>query len=225
MKIEKLSSSKITILLLLISILIFSFVMYGVLTHNHMFKFLDMSSLEWFTQQFGHPQRVFRDGIMNCYMTFCATIGDVSAILKITIAFIIILFLFKYRYQAIWVLLVMTTGTWLNTLIKQTVERQRPVTHLAIDSGLSFPSGHSNASTLMFLVIMVVLLPIIKGREIRIFVTIIAVVLWISILFCRLYFHAHYFTDVIGGVSLAVVWFLLFILAYPLFTLWSKKKN
>ena len=44
----------------------------------------------------------------------------------------------------------MTTGTWINYLIKQTVERQRPFSHLAIDSGWSFPSGHSNASTLLF---------------------------------------------------------------------------
>ena len=28
-------------------------------------------------------------------------------------------------------------------------------------------------------------------------------ILWLSILFCRLYFHAHYFSDVIGGTSLA----------------------
>lgn len=45
---------------------------------------------------------------------------------------------FQNKHQAIWVLLLMTTGTWINYLIKQTVERQRPFSHLAIDSGWSF---------------------------------------------------------------------------------------
>ena len=35
-------------------------------------------------------------------------------------------------------------------------------------------------------------------------------ILWLSILFCRLYFHAHYFSDVIGGTSLAIIWVALF---------------
>ena len=48
--------------------------------------------------------------------------------------------------------------------------------------------------------------------------------LWIA--FCSVeYFHAHYFSDVIGGVSLAVLWVLLFVMAYPLFTLWRNDKN
>lgn len=105
------------------------------------------------------------------------------------------------------------------------MERQRPYSHLAIDSGWSFPSGHSNASTLLFLVIMLTIVPVIKVKVIRIIIIIVTSIIWISILFCRLYFHAHYLTDVIGGGTLAVVWVLLFIMAYPLFTLRNNKKN
>lgn len=225
MKIERLNFIKVTIPLLVMLLIIFSFIMYGVMTNSHLLKVIDMASLEWFTKYFGHPPRIYEGDILNLYMTFCATVGDVSAVLKLTAILVIGLFIFKNKSQAVWVLLLMATGTWINYLIKQTVERQRPYSHLAIDSGWSFPSGHSNASTLLFLVIIITVIPVIKTKAIRIIITIIASILWISILFCRLYFHAHYFTDVIGGGTLAVIWVLLFIMAYPLFTLWNNKKN
>ena len=87
----------------------------------------------------------------------------------------------------------MTTGTWINYLIKQTVGRQRPLSHLNIDSGLSFPSGHSNASTLFFIIIVIVVIPMLKGKIAQILVATISTMLWISILFCRMYFHALLF--------------------------------
>lgn len=73
--------------------------------------------------------------------------------------------------------------------------------------------------------IMLTIVPVIKVKVIRIIIIIVTSILWISILFCRLYFHAHYLTDVIGGGTLAVVWVLLFIMAYPLFTLRNNKKT
>ncbi|MQH18467.1 PAP2 family protein, partial [Escherichia coli] len=32
-----------------------------------------------------------------------------------------------------------------------------------------------------------------------------------------LYFHAHYFSDVIGGTLLAILWVALFLMVYPYF--------
>lgn len=56
MEYEKLGSAKITISLFIIAFIIFSFMMSGVLTHNHFLKMIDMSSLEWFTHYFGNPR-------------------------------------------------------------------------------------------------------------------------------------------------------------------------
>ena len=58
--------------------------------------------------------------------------------------------------------LTITSGTLLNYLIKQLIERQRPFNHLMRDHGYSFPSGHSNASTLLAL-ILIILIPLING--------------------------------------------------------------
>ncbi|WP_145456274.1 phosphatase PAP2 family protein, partial [Staphylococcus epidermidis] len=81
------------------------------------------------------------------------------------------------------------------------IARPRPYNHLLVDHGYSFPSGHSNASTLFALAILLVVIPLIKNKAIRYSIAIVVVIFWIGVLSCRLYFHAHYLTDVIGGFS------------------------
>ena len=106
--------------------------------------------------------------------------------------------------------LTITSGTLLNYLIKQLIERQRPFNHLMRDHGYSFPSGHSNASTLLALILLIILIPLIKLKAIKIIANIITIIIWIGVLCCRLYFHAHYITDVVGGVTLGIIWVALF---------------
>ena len=57
--------------------------------------------------------------------------------------------------------LTITSGTLLNYLIKQLIERQRPFNHLMRDHGYSF-AVHSNASTLLALILLIILIPLIK---------------------------------------------------------------
>lgn len=49
------------------------------------------------------------------------------------------------------------------------------------------------------------------------------IIILIGILSCRLYFHAHYVGDVLGGVALAVIWMMLFLAIYPLFYIRNKQ--
>lgn len=53
----------------------------------------------------------------------------------------------------------------------------------------------------------------------------LALILWISVLICRLYFHAHYLSDVVGGVTLGLTWIALWLMVYPLFERIKFKKN
>ena len=70
-------------------------------------------------------------------MTFCATIGDVSGVIVMSVIITIIL-LFKYPRLAIWFICTILSGTLINILIKMTIERMRPYNHLPIDSGFHF---------------------------------------------------------------------------------------
>ena len=96
--------------------------------------------------------------------------------------------------------LTITSGTLLNYLIKQLIERQRPFNHLMRDHGYSFPSGHSNASTLLAFNIVNYFNSFNKTQSNMIIANTITIIIWIGVPCCRLYFHAHYITDVVEAL-------------------------
>ena len=130
------------------------------------------------TDYFGEPERKYGDGIWHNFMTF-VEIG-VKSVIYITL-FLAIVLLFKHYKLSIWMVLTITSGTLLNYLIKQLIERQRPFNHLMRDHGYSFPSGHSNASTLLALILLIILIPLIKLKAIRIIANTITIIIWIGV--------------------------------------------
>ena len=68
-------------------------------------------------------------------------------------------------------------------------------------------------------------MPLIKRAVFKSILSGLALILWISVLICRLYFHAHYLTDVVGGVTLGLTWIALWLMVYPLFERIKFKKN
>lgn len=209
-------SKKFTVPTFIVALTILIIVGYGVTKQWQWLYGLDISSLNWLTNHFGEPKRQFEGGLFHQFMTFCAEFGEVKSILILT-AIICIALLFKSKRTAIWLLIAIYSGTLMNYLIKQMIGRPRPYNHLERDHGFSFPSGHSNASALLTIAIIILTWSILNHKLIQISITTITVIVWLGILACRLYFHAHYMTDVIGGVALAFVWMMLFLAIYPLF--------
>ena len=130
--------------ILISMIILLSFISTHVLAQNQWLRMVDLSVQEWFSNQFGDPNRVFGHGFINNIMTFCATFGDVKIILIVATIIAVLLTFYKKVPQAIWLIITMTSGALINYLIKQTIERSRPENHLIVDTGWSFPSGHSN---------------------------------------------------------------------------------
>ena len=67
--------------ILISMIILLSFISTHVLAQNQWLRMVDLSVQEWFSNQFGDPNRVFGHGFINNIMTFCATFGDVKIIL------------------------------------------------------------------------------------------------------------------------------------------------
>ncbi|REK77178.1 phosphatase PAP2 family protein [Paenibacillus paeoniae] len=117
---------------------------------------------------------------------------------------------FGYRYG--WRYSGMMIGSVLiaissNLLLKMTFDRVRPDTVWSITAdGLSFPSGHSMLSIVMFGMLMIILL-----KEGKWSVGIKSVIVVIPSLFIlligasRIYFHVHYISDVLAGYSAGLV--------------------
>jgi undecaprenyl-diphosphatase len=96
---------------------------------------------------------------------------------------------------------------------KAAYARPRPSDALIHAVGESYPSAHA-AYSVAFVACAVVLVRADVGWTLRFASMTIALVLVVFVALTRVYLHAHYLTDVIGGVTLAVgVWSLVGIAA------------
>ena len=97
----------------------------------------------------------------------------------------------------------------LNRIVKTLVDRTRP--HLphpvALAHGTSFPSGHTQASTVGFGLLVLVLGPWASAR-IRVWLWVCAAVCVALIGFSRIALGVHYLSDVLGAVLIGGAWLL-----------------
>lgn len=187
-----------------------------VLFHFTLLQTLDNGIFNWFKSNFGNPQLNFQGGLLNDYLTIVAKYGDVATWLLAAIIIGIILLIKKSYLLGIWVLLTVGSGGIVGIVMKKILHRDRPYDHLIQDSGYSFPSGHALASTMVIVILLFLILPQVTQRILKMMIQILIVVIWLSILVSRLYFHAHYFTDVLGGVILGILWIVVGIHIYRL---------
>ncbi|MDQ1536869.1 MAG: hypothetical protein QOE58_1262 [Actinomycetota bacterium] len=119
---------------------------------------------------------------------------------------------------ALFVVITAIGSSLLNSLVKATVDRQRPVltNPVAREHGLSFPSGHAQAAIVGFAVLLIVLAPILRGVWRRTAVT-TAVLAVMAIGFSRVALGVHYLSDVLGGLVLGAAWVAAMSAAFDVF--------
>lgn len=112
--------------------------------------------------------------------------------------------------QAFYTALATGGGAIFGKILKTLFARERPevVPHLVEVHSLSFPSGHSMNSAIVYLTLAVMLSRTFEDRRSRIFVIGVAALLVLTIGFTRLYLGVHYPTDVLGGWTVGATWAL-----------------
>lgn len=177
-----------------------------------------------FTQQFiGTPAMNYAGNFINDSMTFFATYGDATPLVILTIIIAGILFLKHYNFLAFWVLGVVSTGGLVGVFLKQFIQRGRPINHLPLDDGFSFPSGHAVGSSLFFGVLIFVLLPRIKNKSLKTIGIGLCLLAWFSILSSRIYFSAHHLGDILAGVTFGLFWVFSAIVVYCWSAAWFQR--
>ena len=160
---------------------------------------------------------------------FTATMRTISAIgsplgwwIVLTPVFIWLLLSRRPRLAA-FLAITAIGSSLLNTLIKWAVNRARP--HLAdpvvAAAGTSFPSGHTQAATVGFGILVLIFVPVIS-RPVRVWVIAAAGLAVALIAFSRVALGVHYLSDVAGALVIGTAWLLAMTTA---FSAWRRDLN
>ncbi len=156
------------------------------------------------------------ESFISTSIFFGATqIGEVWAMITLSLIVVTLLMLYKYKIEALFFALTMIMSGVTNPILKNIFDRERPTLLRLIDiSGFSFPSGHAMGATAFFGSLMFVAHRILKGKS-KAFVISASALFIILISSSRVYLGVHYPTDIIAGIVGGVICILLSQLILP----------
>ena len=165
-----------------------------------------------------------RSPMLDFYMKTVSLFGENQVAIPMIIIVSLLFFIFKYRLEALFVLL-SSLASVINFGLKLLINRQRPtddlVTIITEAKHQSFPSGHTVHYVVFFGIILVFIFRVKKlSLWLRILIALICLTLIISVPFSRVYLGAHWTTDVLAGFMEGLIF--LSVLLYFYFK-WIKR--
>lgn len=138
--------------------------------------------------------------ITTSIMLGATKVGEVWAMLCISLLLVAYLMLKRHKIEALFFALTMALSGILNPALKNIFDRERPTLLRLIDiTGFSFPSGHAMGSTAYLGSSIYLLNRLNQGNSKGILIGLCAaMILLISI--SRVYLGVHYPTDIIAGI-------------------------
>jgi undecaprenyl-diphosphatase len=139
-----------------------------------------------------------------------------SPIVMSVLVFFLLWFLIyqkKYRESTL-TFAAIAGGYILETALKYWTHRIRPANSLISEAEYSFPSGHATLSIIYFLLLLYLFKDEIGSKTKKCIFLILDILIILLIGFSRIYLNVHWFTDVIAGFVLGVLWLGICILIF-----------
>lgn len=113
----------------------------------------------------------------------------------------------------------------LNLLLKQIVQRPRPIEYRIIDEvGYSFPSGHSMVSMAFYGFIIYLIYRYVTNKHLKWSAIAVLSILIIAIGVSRIYLGVHYTSDVLAGFLISISYLIIYVSAVDKFVLKEETK-
>jgi membrane-associated protein len=135
------------------------------------------------------------------------------------------LFYKNYRLESLVLLGAMGGDAVLVAGTKALVHFPRPINGLMVDSGYSFPSGHTVGVIVFCGLLAYFAWQHWKTAKPRILISALTVTVISVVGFDRIYLNVHWFSDVLGGCLLGLFWLTFAIILYKLFTVNVKHRS
>lgn len=179
------------------------------------FGWLTEEVLEGDSRQFDEATRAavhqLASPLLTMIMRSFSFIGS-TLVLAVATTFVVVqLAMKKLGREAKLFAITMIGAALLNTTLKLTFKRARPVPFfdLTPPETYSFPSGHSLISAVFFGAFAAILTARMKSKRMRVIVWIVCIAMFLLIGLSRIYLGVHHTTDVIAGFSAALIWILV----------------
>lgn len=98
----------------------------------------------------------------------------------------------------------------LNLVLKQIYTRPRPSFMLIDEYGYSFPSGHAMISMAFYGLFIYIIMHLKIGKVLKYLLSGMIFLLIFLIGLSRIYLHVHYFSDVIAGFAVSIIYLIIF---------------
>jgi membrane-associated phospholipid phosphatase len=142
-------------------------------------------------------------------------VSRVHSTIGIAIMYLLVAYTLWHRKERYWLLsftLALPGGMLVNNIVKHLFNRARPGWDdpiLTLTSS-SFPSGHTASATLFYGFISAYVAYRVKSSNFtRALFVFVAVVMVALVGFSRIYLGVHYLSDILGAISLSMVWLVV----------------
>ncbi|MDM5229607.1 phosphatase PAP2 family protein [Cytobacillus sp. NJ13] len=149
------------------------------------------------------------------FMNVVTFLGSVKWLAFAVLMAAVLLFVFKKRSLALFMVLSSGLGALFNLLLKWIFKRERPdIRPLIEEQGFSFPSGHSMGSFIFYGSLAYMIIHLAKRKRWKAAWTVLLGCFIIMIGLSRIYLGVHFPSDVIAGFAAGGAWLTIMIIGF-----------
>ncbi|ARK30436.1 phosphatase PAP2 family protein [Halalkalibacter krulwichiae] len=178
-----------------------------------------VSTIDQFVIDF--VKRIESPSLTNA-MVFVSHLGSTGPVIVLSCIVLAMIYLnYRKKDEVILFIIVSLGSTGINQALKILFKRDRPLEQIIMETGFSYPSGHTMAAVSLYGIVTFLFwrhIPSKIGRTVLICVSSFMILV---IAFSRVYLRVHYASDIIGAVLLSGIWLYLSIWVYQ----YSKEKH